>query len=178
MPRFNLPHEWMNRLDAMFNWDIDTEDSDISKGDNNTDTSTERANLITSRDSYGQHLMLDIDNTDVYVKESSTPGHYHIVFPQPIPEDDYDQIVTLLHRYEIIKEGNFQSYQRVGYFAIRPPWVKKGDTLKMVASGQIGPEKNYVDNADAVGEIMSACAHLGLELPQGVIDQINAKVNP
>ena len=122
--------------------------------------------------------MLDIDDTNVYVKESSTPGHYHIVFPQSIAEDDYDQIVTLLRRHEIIKEGNFQSYRRVGYFAIRPPWVKKGDTLKMVASGQIGPEKNYVDDADAAGEIMSACAHLGLELPQSVIDQINAKVRP
>ena len=178
MAKFEFPHEWMNRLNAVFNWDIDTNDSDISRGDNNVGIPTDRANLSTSRGPYGQHLMLDIDDTDVYVKESSTPGHYHIVFPQDIPEADYDQIVTLLNKYGIIKEGNFQSYRRVGYFAIRPPWVKKGDTLKMFASGEIGPKKNYVDEADAASEIVSACMYLGLELPQSVIDQINAKVNP
>lgn len=178
MSKFDFPHDWMNHLGAKFNRDIDTIDSDVSIGDRNIDTSTDRANLITSLSPYGQHLMLDIDNRNVYVKESSTPGHYHIAFPQAISQGDYDNIVTLLHKYGIINDGNYQSYMRVGYFCLRPPWVKKGDTLKMVASGDIGLEKNYVDDAHAAGEIMSACAHLGLELPQSVIYQINEKVRP
>ena len=178
MSKFDFPHDWMNRLGAKFNRYIDTRGSDASLGDNNVDTSTHRANLITSLSPYGQHLMLDIDNRNVYVKESSTPGHYHIAFPQAISQGDYDNIVTLLHKYGIINDGNYQSYMRVGYFCLRPPWVKKGDTSEMIARGEIGPGKEYADAASAVGEIISACDYLGVELPQSVIDRIRDKVFP
>lgn len=92
------------------------------------DSPPDEANLITSLAYDGTHrLMFDIDDEDIYLRESSTPGHYHLIFPNPIAGDDYDELMRILHRAGIVKDGNYASYESLGYFTLRTPWTTKDD---------------------------------------------------
>ena len=92
------------------------------------DSPPDEANLITSLAHDGtQRLMFDIDDEEIYLRESSTPGHYHLIFPNPIAGDDYDELMRILHQAGIVKDGNYASYESLGYFTLRTPWTTKDD---------------------------------------------------
>ena len=175
---FGPSQRWMGSLVTRFIMDIDKYESGNPFEPNAGDEMTiERSNVITSkRRDGGNHLLLDVDNVNVYIKESSTPGHYHIGFPNVISDEDFTPLVDMLHKVGIINSGNYHSFKKLGHFALRLPWVKKGDTDTFVKSNLIGPETEFHTEMDALERLQSACEYLGVEVPNEIYQQLNAKL--
>jgi hypothetical protein len=95
--------------------------------------------------------MLDVDDPEVYIKESSTPGHFHIVFPNPIDEGDYDDLMDILRHVGIVKPGNYRSYKNLGYFSLRTPWTKKDDIPVKKVGPSPDPVPVYLPDEDVAG---------------------------
>ena len=116
------------------------------------DVPLDEANIFVSLGHDGRHrLMFDVDDPEVYIRESSTPGHFHIVFPNPIDVDDYEHLMNILYRARIMKEGNYLSYQSLGYFSLRTPWTKKGDIPVKKLGPSSDPVPVYRPDEDVAG---------------------------
>lgn len=172
---------WMSSLIPRFIGDIDERTStDLadpnSQGDAGVKIELDKANVITSKDSAGNnYLLLDIDDETTYIKESSTKGHYHIAFPNAIEDEKFDQLVTLLHEVGIIKLGNYTSYKKSGWLALRVPWVKKGFTKALTKAGEIG-NPGFNTPQEALEQLQKTCDFLGVEFPNEIYQQLNAKL--
>lgn len=173
---FKENHQWMKNLVPKFVAKVDT--VEYHQGADETDVDNlARANVITSKDESGNnYLMLDLDDPEIYLRLSSTEGHYHLVFPNKIPDGKYYQIITLLNDVGIIKDGNLGQYSKNGHFALRTPWVPKGKTAEMRIQGLIGPNSPFDSDEEALSTLQDACAYLGVEFPNEVYQQMNAKL--
>lgn len=178
---FGNADHWVSRLVSRYIGNIDectsAQLADPKKpGNPGVESELEKANVITSKNQVGgNHLLLDIDDYDVYLKPSTTVGHYHIGFSQTIDDDDFDKLVTLLHKVGIIKEGNFRSYKKIGWFALRTPWVRKGETQSLSEAGVIG-NSDFNSPQEALENLQKTCKYLGVEFPNEIYQQLNAKL--
>ena len=86
------------------------------------------ANVFSSqrRDAPEWHrIALDIDRRNVYVRESSTPGNYHLVIDSSLSWDQYKKLLAVLHDLNIIEKGYFEAAIQRKATYLRLPWVKK-----------------------------------------------------
>lgn len=73
--------------------------------------------------------VLDVD-LPVWVRESSTPGHYHLIIDKEMPWSDYAAVVRVLGDVGILEEGFVKaSIARRGSW-IRTPWTRKDEETK------------------------------------------------
>ena len=178
---FGNADHWISRLVSRYIANIDectsAQLADPKKpGNPGVEIPLEKANVITSKNQVGgNHLLLDIDDYDFYLSPSTTEGHYHLGFSQVIDDDDFDKLVTLLHKVGIIKEGNFRSYKKIGWFALRTPWVKKGETQALTKEGVIG-NPGFNTPQEALEHLQKTCDFLGVEFPNEIYQQLNAKL--
>jgi O-acetyl-ADP-ribose deacetylase (regulator of RNase III) len=70
-------------------------------------------------------VMLDLDVAAMLVP-SSTAGHSHLYIDVPMMWQDYEQLLILLARVNILESGYVRASQRRGATALRLPWVRKG----------------------------------------------------
>lgn len=172
---------WMSSLIPRFVGDIDEKTSanladPALQGNPGVKIELDKANVITSKGYTGEnYLLLDIDDETTYIKESSTKGHYHIGFSTPIEDEKFDQLVTLLHEVGIIKLGNYTSYKKIGWLTLRVPWVKKGFTKALTKSGEIG-NPGFNTPQEALENLQKTCDFLGVEFPNEIYQQLNAKL--
>lgn len=169
---FAAPLGWMKGLVFRYIANIDEWESDGTVDASVSDEDRagiemddiSRGNVMISKDINGRnYLMLDLDDEEIYLNESSTPGHYHLVFPNPINNNDFMDLVEILHRVGIIKPGNYSSYERLGWLALRTPWVPKDHTSRLTASGAIGPKYSFESREEAISALRVACATLGID---------------
>lgn len=69
------------------------------------------ANVVLSQtDTLGVHMpALDIDGIPVTVKESTTPGNYHLLIDKPLSWRQYEYLLRALAEVGIIEVGFYQS---------------------------------------------------------------------
>lgn len=85
------------------------------------------ANLISSRKHNGKHnILLDLDFEHHYV-ESSTIGKGHLYLNANASTEDFEELLTLLHKLNIIEEGYLNAFKVRGHATLRLPGIKKGD---------------------------------------------------
>jgi hypothetical protein len=87
-----------------------------------------KANLIGSRRPDGKHeILLDLDAQHEY-RESSTPGHGHLVLKTKdgISWDRYQVLLSLLVEFGVIEQGFFEMSLRRQQAFLRSPHVRKG----------------------------------------------------
>ena len=89
-----------------------------------------QANLIGSRYPSGRHaILLDLDCKHEY-RESSTPGHGHLVIEpngSGIEWYEYRKLLELLTQLGVIEGANYQLAIKREQNFLRPPWVRKGE---------------------------------------------------
>ena len=122
---------WMKDLKSYYVTGLDhrPEGEYFDQNDTSLSAPLHESNLISSVDNDGNYyLMLDIDSDDVYIRESSTPGHYHIAFPNAMTEGTFCDVVYSLYKAGIIADGNFKQYEMSKALFLRTPWTKKGES--------------------------------------------------
>jgi hypothetical protein len=79
------------------------------------------ANLILSEtDKQDIHMpALDIDGIHCELKESSTPGHYHLYIDKEMSWGDYELLLQVLTTVGIIEPKYFDYSMQKGYTALR-----------------------------------------------------------
>lgn len=88
------------------------------------------ANVITSEDRHDpnlRYLTLDLNTPHIFVA-SSTKGHHHLLFGNPISREGELEILEVLARHGVIQQGYYRSNVIRGWSAIRLPWVTKQPT--------------------------------------------------
>lgn len=100
----------------------------------------ERANLVSSYvdesvwewgDEAALHMpTLDIDHK-CHIRESETPGHYHLLIDVPMLWSDYKKLLEVMADVGILEQGYVKaSIERGSTFLARQPW--KSDVQKAV----------------------------------------------
>ena len=79
----------------------------------------------------GRHvIMFDVD-VPMQVIESSTPGHYHVYFPNTyLPKEKLFNLLDALADCDIVERGYAEASRARGFAALRLPWVHKGRTRR------------------------------------------------
>jgi hypothetical protein len=84
------------------------------------------AHIVTNKvneDSYVAAFDIDMP---VYVVDSSTPGHHHLVFDVYLTKDKYDKLLRVMVEVGLVEPGILEAqWLRRGYTSFRPPWVNK-----------------------------------------------------
>lgn len=92
-------------------------------------TDIEKANIFSSEVIVGKKVMhapaLDIDNIPVFLRESSTPGHYHLIIDKTMTWAQYKRLLKCLASVGIIEKGYCGASIARKYSALRVPWVRK-----------------------------------------------------
>lgn len=105
----------------------------------------EEANLEGSKQENGKHIIqLDLDVPHEYIP-SSTPGHAHLVFRQPVFWEDYSQVLIVLEKVGIIEKGYHNCAMQRGQTFLRLPEVKKGDTAKIAERRKLAEAKRALE---------------------------------
>ena len=68
--------------------------------------------------------VLDID-LPVWVRESTTPGHYHLIIDKEMPWDDYKRLLNVMCDVGILEPGFVKAAISRGASWIRTPWTEK-----------------------------------------------------
>ena len=121
----------------------------------------EEANLEGSKQENGKHIIqLDLDVPHEYIP-SSTPGHAHLVFRQPVFEEDYYQVLRALQKVGIIEKGYLNCALKRGQTFLRLPEVKKGDTAKITERRKLAEAKRALEtNTTERENLLKALAEL------------------
>jgi hypothetical protein len=70
-------------------------------------------------------IMFDVD-IPMQVIESSTPGHYHVYFPNSyIPKEKLFNLLDALAECGIVERGYAEASRARGFAALRLPWVHR-----------------------------------------------------
>lgn len=74
----------------------------------------------------GKHVvMFDVD-VPMQVIESSTPGHYHVYFPNSyVPKEKLFSLLDAMAECGIVERGYAEASRARGFAALRLPWVRK-----------------------------------------------------
>lgn len=108
------------------------------------------ANLIGSLTPKGTHLpTLDID-FPVYRVPSSTEGHYHLFIEKELTSLQYNKLMSALRYCELVQEGWYDTFKKMGCSFVRVPWIKKGDKPK-----KDPPVPNYLDLNDETALVLA-----------------------
>lgn len=85
----------------------------------------EEANLVSSRTTDGRHMpIIDLD-FDFEIRESSTPGHFHLLLNTPVSNTKFVVLMLVLWWTGVVEMGYaVWSIRRMGNFA-RVPGVTK-----------------------------------------------------
>jgi hypothetical protein len=72
-----------------------------------------------------QMIMFDVD-IPMQVIESSTPGHYHVYFPNSyIPKEKLFNLLDAMAECGIVERGYAEASRARGFAALRLPWVHR-----------------------------------------------------
>lgn len=90
------------------------------------------ADIVTSAPRFeipgfpGKHVvMFDVD-VPMQVIESSTPGHYHVYFPNSyVPKEKLFSLLDAMAECGIVERGYAEASRARGFAALRLPWVRK-----------------------------------------------------
>lgn len=86
------------------------------------------ANVFSSEiaDGTEQHrVVIDIDKIPVLVRESTTPGNYHLVIDKAMSWPVYRDLLDALRDAGIIQEGYYQAAIARHASYLRLPWISK-----------------------------------------------------
>jgi hypothetical protein len=112
-------------------WFPDREPDPLKNLDETNDLNV--ADIVTSAPRHeipgfrGKHMiMVDVD-VPMQIIESSTPGHYHVYFPQSyIPKEKLFNLLDAMAECGIVERGYAEASRARGFAALRLPWVHKG----------------------------------------------------
>ena len=61
----------------------------------------------------------------IWAKESTTPGHWHLIIDKEMTWNDYKKLLTVLGEVGILEAGFVKASKARRASWIRVPWVKK-----------------------------------------------------
>lgn len=97
-------------------------------------------------------LMLDVD-LELAVLPSTTPGHYHLVFDQGVPWEDYKDFLDACVKVGIVGEGYRNMAVKRGEAMLRPPWIRKGHEVEDAAAAMVAHLLGEETDGDTVRDI-------------------------
>jgi hypothetical protein len=117
-------------------------------------------------------IAIDIDRP-VRVRETDTPGHYHLFIDVPMPWEDYKAVLEALVNAGVVEEGYYRASVEREATMLRLPWVHKTpkpdkvDILDFVTASE--PESAEIKLATP------APAELSWDADQYDVEYVNGK---
>lgn len=106
----------------------------------------EDANLISSDNSSGRHiLILDLDQEHYYTK-STTEGHGHLYINAELSYDDLKEIIEVLAKHKIVQLGIENGLLRRKRLQFRPKWINKHSTIDNMSMEDYKKNKEKAKN--------------------------------
>lgn len=69
-------------------------------------------------------IAIDVDHP-VRLRETDTPGHYHLLIDVPMPWEVYEKVLDALTEAGVVEEGYYQASVEREATCLRLPWVHK-----------------------------------------------------